>query len=180
MVFDFTAVAEGLQGYVWDFPCLDAGIPSFNRGIFDSRVCPARPPAKLNKIFAEALKERECFRDPSTWSGHPERWFTQEGVYTQPNVLLVGDAAGVEPLFGEGISYALRYGMVAAQYLVSSFRRGDFSFRDYRDRLLATPLGIALTSQTILAKQMYAGGPDAVERLYRQFAQQLAVAASPQ
>ncbi|MBI3797959.1 MAG: FAD-dependent monooxygenase, partial [Deltaproteobacteria bacterium] len=138
VVFDFTSVAAGLQGYIWDFPCLDAGIPSFNYGIFDSRVCPARPLAKLHKVFAEALQARECLQVPFTWSSHPERWFAREGVYAQPNILLVGDAAGVEPTFGEGISYALRYGRSAALYLVYSCRRGDFSFQDYRDRLLAS------------------------------------------
>ena len=57
-VFDFSPVAQGLQGYVWHFPCLVAGVPSFNRGIFDSRVYPDRVPAKLHKVFDEALKDQ--------------------------------------------------------------------------------------------------------------------------
>jgi flavin-dependent dehydrogenase len=179
-VFDFSAVAQGLQGYVWRFPCLVAGVPSFNRGIYDSRVYPDRVPAKLNKVFAEALKGQASFSEPSTWSAHPERWFDPEGMYAQPNVLLVGDAAGVEPTFGEGISYALRYGAIAAQYLVRSYERSDFSFQDYRDRLLASPMGITLLFQAISAKQMYADAPDALDRLHRRFAQELGVEATPQ
>ena len=179
-VFDFSPVAQGLQGYVWHFPCLVAGVPSFNRGIFDSRVYPDRVPAKLHKVFEEALKGRApfAFAQPSMWSAHPERWFDPEGMYAQPNVLLVGDAAGVEPTFGEGISYALRYGTVAAQYLVQSFQRSDFSFQDYRDRLLASPMGITLLFQSIIAKQMYAGAPDALELLHRRFAQEPGVQSS--
>ena len=178
-VFDFSPVTQGLQGYVWHFPCLVAGVPSFNRGIFDSRVYPDRVPAKLNKVFAEALKEQASFSESSTWSAHPERWFDPQGMYAQPNVLLVGDAAGVEPTFGEGISYALRYGAVAAKYLVQSFQRSDFSFRDYRDRLLASPMGMALFFQTITARQMYADAPDALEQLHRRFAQELGAESSP-
>jgi flavin-dependent dehydrogenase len=101
-------------------------------------------------------------------------------MYAQPNVLLVGDAAGVEPTFGEGISYALRYGAIAAQYLVRSYERSDFSFQDYRDRLLASPMGITLLFQAISAKQMYADAPDALDRLHRRFAQELGVEATPQ
>ncbi len=177
-VFDFSPVAQGLQGYVWHFPCLVAGVPSFNRGIFDSRVYPDRVPAKLHKVFDEALKDQAPFAEPSMWSAHPERWFDPEGIYAQPNVLLVGDAAGVEPTFGEGISYALRYGAIAAQYLVRSFQRSDFSFQDYRDRLLASPMGITLLFQSIIAKQMYAGAPDALELLHRRFAQEPGVQSS--
>jgi flavin-dependent dehydrogenase len=177
-IFDFSAVAQGLQGYIWHFPCLVAGVLSFNRGIFDSRVYPDRVPAKLNKVFAEVLKGQALSAEPSMWSAHPERWFDPEGIYAQPNVLLVGDAAGVEPAFGEGISYALRYGAIAAQYLVRSFQRSDFSFQDYRDRLLASPMGITLLFQTIIAKQMYAGAPDALELLHRRFAQEPGVESS--
>ena len=181
-VFDFSPVAQGLQGYVWHFPCLVAGVRSFNRGIFDSRVYPDRLPAKLNKVFEGALKGRApfAFVQPSMWSAHPERWFDPEGMYAQPNVLLVGDAAGVEPAFGEGISYALRYGAIAAQYLVRSFQRFDFSFQDYRDRLLASPMGITLLFQTVTARQMYADAPDALELLYRRLADELGAESSSQ
>src|SRR5712671_2888973 len=38
-------------------------------------------------------------------------------------------------------------GAIAAQYLVRSFQSSDFSFQDYRDRLLASPMGITLLFQ---------------------------------
>jgi menaquinone-9 beta-reductase len=72
-VFDFSPVAQGLQGYVWHFPCLVAGVPSFNRGIFDSRVYTDRVPAKLNKVFEEALKGRAPFAFAQPRCGQPIR-----------------------------------------------------------------------------------------------------------
>ena len=43
-------------------------------------------------------------------------------------ILLVGDAAGfVDPLIGEGISYAINSGRIAADVMVNAHERGDFS-----------------------------------------------------
>jgi len=164
-VLDFSPLAEGLQGYVWDFPCLEQGAAMLNRGVFDSRVRPGRPRADLKTIFGQALHTRGAYQAPSTWLGHPERWFSEQNTVAAPQVLLVGDAAGVEPAFGEGISQALLYGEVAAAVLAGAFRRGDVSFADYRAALLAHPLGKSLRFQARLAKKMYAGGPEAAANL---------------
>jgi len=44
----------------------------------------------------------------------------------RPGLLLAGDAAGVaEPLFGEGISTALRSGLAAGQAALDALSRGD-------------------------------------------------------
>ncbi|MCB0166043.1 MAG: NAD(P)/FAD-dependent oxidoreductase, partial [Anaerolineae bacterium] len=166
-VLDFAPVAEGLQGYVWDFPCLEAGAACLNRGIFDSRVHPERRRADLKAIFGQALQQRHVDLSPPNWQGHPERWFAADGIFSQPNILLVGDAAGVEPAFGEGIAQALAYGAVAADCLVEAFRRRDFSFAGYRSHLLAHPLGQSLTFQTQLAQKLYRGGPQAVAHCRR-------------
>ena len=46
--------------------------------------------------------------------GHPIRWYSPENQISAPRILFVGDAAGADPLFGEGISIALGYGAIAA------------------------------------------------------------------
>jgi flavin-dependent dehydrogenase len=72
-----------------------------------------------------------------------------------PHILLVGDAAGADPLFGEGISFALGYGGVAAETISDAFARQDFSFESYRERLLADPLFKQLDIRTRLARFAY-------------------------
>ena len=72
-----------------------------------------------------------------------------------PRILLVGDAAGADPLVGEGISFALGYGEVAAAAIESAFASQDFSFEDYRDRLLNHPLFHQLDMRTRLARTAY-------------------------
>jgi len=46
-------------------------------------------------------------------------------------VLLAGDAAGVDALMGEGISYALEYGRRAAAAAAEALSTGDFDFARY-------------------------------------------------
>jgi len=72
-----------------------------------------------------------------------------------PRLLLVGDAAGSDPLFGEGIAPALGYGQLAAQALHTAFVSGDFSFRNYRRQVLASPLGRFLLLRWAAAEGCY-------------------------
>ncbi len=70
-------------------------------------------------------------------------------------MILVGDAAGADPIFGEGISFALGCGRIAARAIRAAFARQDFSFRDYRRRVLLSPLGQALTLRWLIAWILY-------------------------
>jgi flavin-dependent dehydrogenase len=165
-VFDFDGLDGALQGYVWDFPCWEHGVAAMNRGIYDGRVYPDHPRADLKSLFQTALQARDAYDESQRWEGHPERWFHPQAAYAEPNVLLVGDAAGVEPFAGEGISFALQYGQVAAAELVHSFGRHDLSFAGYRDRIMAHELGKSLNLRRRLARLTYAGWPPILFNLF--------------
>ena len=90
-----------------------------------------------------------------TLRGHPVRWFDPDAVFAMPNTLLVGDAAGVDPLFAEGISYGMEYGSIAAETIKEAFTTGDFQFEDYRQRILDHRLGRLLARRTFIAKHLY-------------------------
>lgn len=154
-VFDFTYMTEGLQGYYWDFPSYVAGRPYMNRGLFDSRARPERPKADLKQTLRESLEERRRNLDDYKLKGHPIRWWSRDGKFSAPHILLVGDAAGADPLFGEGIAFALGYGEVAADAIDDAFDRRDFSFEGYRGMLLAHPLFRQLDLRTRIARFAY-------------------------
>lgn len=158
-VFDFTCVQHNLQGYMWDFPVYVGGKPFMNRGIFDSRITPQpfgqRQHDGLKQIFADGLQLRDIDLKDAVLQGHPVRWFNRDAVFSQPHILLVGDAAGVDPLFAEGISYAMEYGGIAAACINEAFSRDDFAFRDYRQRLLDHQLGRLLGRRTLVARHLY-------------------------
>ena len=142
--FDFTGVRSDLQGYTWDFPSRVAGKPHFNRGVYDSRVSRSRAKAILPHVLNGAL--REMGTDPATTKieGHPIHWFSPQNRFSVRRILLVGDAAGADPLFGEGIGPALGYGKVAAEALQLAYAKGDFTLKHYRRRILGSKLGFYL------------------------------------
>ena len=155
-VFDFRLVRQGLQGYVWDFPCWVNKQPYLNIGVFDSHVWeqPDAPRANLPSVLRDHLIARGC-EERLEISGHPERWFHATDAYSRPRVLLVGDAAGIEPWLGEGISTALAYGPIAARSILHALRSGDFSFEDYKPRLTSSRLGKFLRRNRLLARLFY-------------------------
>ncbi len=155
--FDLTPINEGLQGYVWHMPCLKDKAPSIAHGISDFRVYPDRPRADMKRIFSSELRGRNIHMGPKTWSSHPIPWYSGEGILSQPNVILVGDAAGVEPAFGGGIHISLSYGEVAAQAIIDAFHKDDFSFRDYQSRIQSHEVGRFIAKCTRLAVEMYGG-----------------------
>lgn len=157
-LFDFSCIAGGVQGYLWDFPCYVHGQPYLNRGIFDSRIA-ARPRGDLKAAFAAGLRERGVAWEDVRLEGHPVRWFDPRAEFARPHVLLAGDAAGVDPLFAEGISYALEYGAIAAEAIAAAFERRDWSFEDYRERILRHSLGRALSLKAAVARLLYGARP---------------------
>lgn len=154
-VFDFTPMTGGLQGYYWDFPSLIDGQPFMNRGVFDSRARPERPKAPLPDLLRDAMAERQRALEDYKLKGHPIRWFDKKERFSQSRVILVGDAAGVDPLFGEGIAFALGYGKVAAEAINHAFTACDFSFADYKKRILSDSLLRQLPARVMLARLAY-------------------------
>jgi len=160
MVLDLTPIREGLQGYVWHFPCLRGGVPSIAHGIGDFRIHNDKPRADMKKIFSRELKSRNIHREPKSWSSHPIRWLSNEDTVSQPNVLLAGDAAGIEPALGGGIHLALSYGEIVAHATIDAFHKNDFSFQDYKQRLQSHLVGKYISECTHLALEMYGGRRD--------------------
>lgn len=154
-VFDFTPMKNDLQGYYWDFPSYVEGEAHMNRGVFDSRSRPEKERADLKGVLETSMSERQRDLNAYKLKGHPIRWFHKDGRFAMPRVLLVGDAAGADPLFGEGISFALGYGEVAAEAIMDAFERKDFAFATYKERLLQSRLFQHLWLRTRLASKAY-------------------------
>jgi flavin-dependent dehydrogenase len=158
-VLDFTPLRCGVQGYCWDFPSLKQGVAMMNRGLGDARVYPHHPRPNLKPIFEEMLAWRQVKLDGAHLQGFPERWYDASVKHSAPRVLLAGDAAGTEPLFGEGISHALDFGMFAAESAQRAVARGDFSFVDYERRVAWSPLGQRLQFKRAVAGIIYNSPP---------------------
>jgi len=145
--FDFFPVPDNIAGYVWDFPTQVRGEPMRCWGIYDTNILANKKRPQLKEPLAQEMSRLGFDLNDYEIKGHPIRWFSPRNEMSVPRVLLVGDTVGADPLFGEGISIALGYGAVAARVICDAIRGNDFSFRDYRRRVLLSPLG-----QTLLAR----------------------------
>lgn len=153
--FDFTPVHEDLQGYYWDFPSFVDGKSAFNNGVYDSRVAKNKDRANLIDLLHAGLCLDKSELSAIVPRAHPIPLFSPRKISSSPRMLYVGDAAGVDPLFGEGIGPALGYGKVAAKAIQSAFSTGNFSFEHYRSNIQFSSLGRYLTLRWAIAWWAY-------------------------
>ena len=153
--FDFIPVPNGIAGYTWDFPTQVGGRPMRCWGIYDANLFSGEKRPALKEVLETEMARHGLRLGDYELKGHPIRWFDPANDFAVPGVLLVGDAAGADPFFGEGISMALGYGRLAAQSIRRAFAHDDFSFRDYRRRLLLSPLGQALMARWFITYILY-------------------------
>lgn len=139
--FDFTPTSQSLQGYSWDFPTWMYNQVGHNRGVYDARIAPKRPRTNLKSILNQELGLPETGSQAGKLAGYPIHLFSPANRFALPRLVLVGDAAGADPLFGEGIGPALSYGKVAANAIQDAFAQQDFSFRQYPQQVLLSPVG---------------------------------------
>ncbi len=163
--FEFDYLPDGIQGYVWDFPTQEGGVPMRCMGVYDSRVHPKGAKGDLPRVLAEYMGRYGYAPEDYTLHAHPIRWFDAGATFAVPGILLVGDAAGVDAAFGEGLSPALGYGEIAAGALADAFASGDFGFGDYRQRVLRHALGKALRTRTFSARMIFGLRQPFIQRL---------------
>ena len=153
--FEFSPVPDNIAGYIWDFPTQVRGEPMRCWGIYDTNILAGAPRPYLKQPLAQEMGRFGLDLDNYEIKGHPIRWFNPQNNMSAPRVLLVGDALGADPVFGEGISIALGYGKLAAYEISESLQRGDFSFRGFRRRVVRSALGKTLIARWGIAQIIY-------------------------
>jgi flavin-dependent dehydrogenase len=171
--FDYTLVPSGLQGYVWDFPSRIGGQPFLNTGIFHRNARGPEPSRErllaLLRAHAAGLRARdagagtrarsagasESADDAARLRSYPDAEYDPGAPLAAPGVLLVGSAAGVNALTGEGIWQSLEYGRLAAESIAAAYGTGDFRFADYDTRVARSPMGRDLRLSRRIADAFY-------------------------
>jgi flavin-dependent dehydrogenase len=153
--FDFFPVPSGIAGYTWDFPTQYRGAPMRCWGIYDTNLLAGRDRPPLRSALAAEMQRSRFRLEDARLEGHPIRWFSLRSALSVPRVILVGDAAGADGIFGEGIAIALGYGRVAAAAILDAISTGNYAFSDYRRRILVSPLGRALVIRTGITFGLY-------------------------
>jgi len=153
--FDFMPVLRNIAGYVWDFPTQVDGQAMRCWGIYDTNILAEEKRPPLKEPLAKEMLRFGFDLNKYEIKGHPIRWFSPPNQMAVPRILLVGDAAGADPFLGEGISIALGYGALAAREIGEAFAKNDFSFANYKHRVLKSPLGQALLTRWFLTHVIY-------------------------
>ena len=148
--FNFEAVAGGLRGYTWAFPCWIDGQAHVNIGAYAVDT----PGALLTRVVECELARIGAEVRPR-FQAFPIHWYQSRAPLAGRRVMLVGDAAGVDPLMGEGISFALEYGCRAADSIDTAFAGGDFSFAAYERGVRASWLGRKLRRLNLAVRLFY-------------------------
>jgi len=160
---DLSYINQGLQGYFWHVPCIKNEIPSIGHGMVDFRIYSEKPKADMKNIFKNELKSRNIKINQKMWLSHPIRWPSKDDMVTKPNIILVGDAIGIEPAFGGGIHFALSYGEIAAKEIIDAFQKNDYSFLQYKEKIQSHLVGKFINKCTRIAHQLYNGEMDPFE-----------------
>ena len=166
--FDFNCVTAGIRGYSWSFPCVIDGRPHLNLGIYDQfpreEAAPGRhKPALLDELRAAFPEARLAHNGGGhAFKAFPIRWYDPADRYASARALLAGDAAGVDPLMGEGISYAFEHGKLAAGAIARWLDGDQMAFAQYDRDLRDAAAGRKLRHLAGAARRFY--GPR--HRLY--------------
>jgi len=142
-ILHFDVSDRRISGYAWDFPTPLEGEVRMSRGVYALELGDGDLPD------VQALLEGRLLRmglDPGTFrmKRMVERGFQLHHPFSARRVLLVGEAAGVDPITGEGIAEAIQYGALAGPYLAGKLAIGDLGLGDWTTHFLRSPVGVDL------------------------------------
>jgi geranylgeranyl reductase family protein len=143
-----------VPGYCWVFPAVSAGPPLVSLGIMAAPFG-NKEATSVKAVFANWLSGLGLDLDSLELKAHPALRYEPRATCSQHRVLFVGDAAGVEPLFGEGITSAIVLGTIAAQAAYKAIHSNDFSFTDYERQIRSSPIGSMMRRRHMVAKRLY-------------------------
>lgn len=156
---------HSVPGYCWVFPAVGIGPPAVSLGIMAAPFG-NKEVTSVKAVFANWLSGLGLDLDAFELKAHPALRYEPRAACSRRRVLFVGDAAGVEPLFGEGITSAIVLGSLAAQAAREAIRRDDFSFTDYETQIRSSSIGSMMRRRHMVAKRLYSK-PKLVHRLLR-------------
>ena len=150
--FDLRVADEGIDGYYWDFPTLVDGKPGVNRGIYHANL---HPRSDVKASFARALSRRGVDIDRVRIKPFSTRPLVGGTRLAFERLALVGEAAGIDRVTGEGIAQAIVMGALASKHLARALRTGDVSLESYRREVMRARVGRHLRQSAWLAEHVY-------------------------
>lgn len=163
-VIVFNLSRPDIRGYTWDFPTVVGGRQMVCRGVYALK--PGGPDAApdIDTVLGEDLARRGLDARSYRKKRYAERGFQPGAPLSVRRALLVGEAAGIDPVTGEGIAQAIQYGAVAGEYLARKIPARDLFFDDWPRAVQGTHVGRDLLIRSTLVDVAYGRFRSPVER----------------
>lgn len=162
-VLHFDMSDRSLTGYSWDFPTLVEGRELVCRGTYVVAEGGA-PAADPTEILRARLGAMGLDLSRYTRKRFAERGFEPDLGLSRPGAILVGEAAGIDPILGEGIAQAIEYGALAGLYLTEKLAEDDLRFADWSARVKGSRLGKDLRLRAAMFPRYFGSMRGPVER----------------
>lgn len=133
---------RGVRGYSWDFPTLVEGVPMVCRGSYVLSEPNGRVACDPSAVLKARLDGMGLDLQRYRIKRFAERGFEPGLGLSRPGALLIGEAAGIDPMLGEGIPQALAYGALAGKYLAECIDRNNYQFDDWSTRVRTSRFGV--------------------------------------
>jgi len=163
----FDASDATLPGYAWDFPTVVDGRPLVCRGVYRLKLDGDRGDDGRDVTALLAARLRRQGIDPSRGKNkrYAERGFEPATCLARGALMLVGEAAGIDPVTGEGIAQAIEYGVLAGRFLARHLGRDDVPpVVRWNDEVAASRLARDLRIRTRFVRLFYGPSRAQVER----------------
>jgi len=115
----FDASDRRLSGYAWDFPTTVDRKPLVCRGIYQLRA--SGEDLEVGALLDARLRSLGIDPARSGAKRYAERGFEPATHLAAGARMLAGEAAGIDPVTGEGIAQAIEYGVMAGRFLARVF-----------------------------------------------------------
>lgn len=151
-------------GYLWDFPTLVDGRPLVCRGAYVLHGT-SQPAVDAGDVLRAHLARLGMDLGAYRVKRFSERGFEPGRPLSRPGAILVGEAAGIDPMLGEGIAQAIDYGALAGRYLAEKLALNRLCFEDWSLRVALSILGADLRFRTELVPRFFGSAlRDKIER----------------
>ncbi len=145
----FDATRRELPGYYWDFPTLVDGQEKVVRGVYILRPTDGPAVVEIQAVLEAELASRGIDLGKLKKKRYAELVFDPHIPVSTPHALLVGEAAGIDPVTGEGIAQAIYYGAAAAKYLAEKLPARELDFQDWPSAIRHSSIGRDLIVRTL-------------------------------
>lgn len=159
---------RSFAGYFWDFPTLVDGRELYCRGVYElsgvAEPAAETTSAPLAERFEGRLRAQGLRLGDHTQKRFSERGFEVHKPFAAPRVALVGEAAGIDPITGEGIAQAIEYAHAAGPYLAARLAAGELGFEDWGEHVRRSRIGFDLGVRTRIVEHCFGRRRAAMER----------------